>query len=1027
MQILYFMNGLVNQMSNIALIIGSGPIVIGQSAEFDYAGVQALIALREAGYKTVVLNSNPATIMTDNSIADRVYIEPMTLETVEKIIQREKINCILPTFGGQTGLNMGCLLYESGILEKYGVKFIGTNIEAVKLAEDRKLFAEFLRSIGEDPVESAAFTDLEAALLFAKKIKFPVMIRSAFTLGGTGSGVVHNEEEFRKIATLGINSSTIGQILVEGSLYGWKEIEYEVIRDKNDTCIAICNMENIDPVGVHTGDSIVVTPSQTLDDKTYQKLRSLSIKIVRNLKIEGACNVQLAVSPDNAKCCVIEVNPRLSRSSALASKATGYPIAKIAANIAIGKNLHEIKNFMTKNSSAACEPVIDYVVVKIPKWNFEKFKVTDRTIGTQMQSTGEVMVIDRSFEGALVKGLFTLYNEAIFAPSKEISEDLLEKIKVPSADRLMQILNLLKSGVKIEKIAQNTGITPWFLKKMQNIAEILNKVSQKNSLTPEDENLALQYGIHWEILQKYVPNTKKSNYVYKKVDSCAAEFKCNSNYLYSAHNESSETAQINGENAVIIIGSGPIAVGQGIEFDYSCVHAIKEVKNFKHQAFVLNNNPETLSTDFDMADCLFFEPMKAEYLLNIVRTFNPMGVIFQCGGQMALKMAFDIHATGTKVPVLGTAIQSMVDTENRATFHEKMGEIGVLYPKTILIHSEKCIAEKAKDIFYPAIARPSFVIGGYGIKILRNEAEFLNYISSVHPESYPIVIDEYVQGLEVEIDGISDGENVFIPAILEHIEESGVHSGDSIAIYPDNLPEDLRKNILKITQKICKKFNIIGFINIQFIIKNGEIYTIEVNPRASRTIPVITKIMGINMVKMAISCMFGGKIETALLSKKDIFVAKIPVFSTRKIPKAGMNLSPEMKSTGEVIGIGKSAQESFYKGMISAGYKLNKESKIFLLADNPEITGNLISKLKKLYKEIEVYSSGEIEEMLLKIQHAKSSDILCNLTENNFSQSQVGSMQYFSNLHTFLTYLKAAEYAFSSENIVNIMSISEYF
>lgn len=1007
------------------LVIGSGAIVIGQSAEFDYAGVQGLIALRDAGYHTVVLNNNPATIMTDEIIADKIYMEPINLKSIEKIIKQEKIDFILPTFGGQTGLNIALKLHESEILEKYNVKFIGINIETIKLAEDRKLFSEFLISIGENPIPSKAFNNVESALHFAKSIQFPVMIRAAFTLGGTGSGIVNSEEEFIKIAEIGLSASEINQIIVEKSIYGYNEIEYEVIRDSHGTCIIICNMENIDPVGIHTGESIVVTPSQTLSDEMYQKLRTVSIKIVNNLKVEGACNVQLAISRDEKEYFIIEVNPRLSRSSALASKATGYPIAKIAANIAIGKQLHEMKNFITGVSSAASEPVIDYIVLKIPKWNFEKLKVFDHKIGTQMQSTGEIMIIDSCFEGCILKGIISIYQDKVFEKSfyLEDSTELLKKIKIANSKRLIQIVNLIINSVKIEEIQKLTQIHIWFLGKIENLALILKKVINKEILSISDIEYALKIGIHSDILNKYCKINSNFQYSYKKVDSCSGEFKSNSNYLYSSYVYGGDDIKIS-EKSILVIGSGANSIGQGIEFDYSCVHIINEIKKNGFKAMVLNNNPETLSTDFNVADYLFFDPIKAEYVQNIITKFNPYGIIFQCGGQMALKMAFDMQ--NANIPTLGTAIKSMIRTENRYEFQMALQENDILYPKTKIINSISDFFD-IKIEKYPVILRPSFVIGGNGIKIIYNEEELENYFSSIDKDSYPVVADDYINGLEVEIDGVSDGKNVFIPAILEHIEESGIHSGDSISIYPDNLTQKMRGEILNITQKICITFNIIGFINIQFIIKDEQIFVIEVNPRASRTIPVVTKIMKVEIVKLALDCMLGKNLEKSeILPKKAISVVKVPIFSTHKIPQAFMNLSSEMKSTGEVIGIGKTMNEAFYKGFTSAGYKFHIDTKILILVKNKIHFNEIAYQIDKSFKNIEIFVTQDYENSKINFKNLSPYDIFLNLTKNNFNYAILGNIQYFSNINTFMAYSKAYNY-FLNQQTFNILSADNYF
>lgn len=1021
-------------MNKKVLVIGSGPIVIGQSAEFDYAGVQALLSLKEAGYKTVVLNSNPATIMTDKIIADMVYIEPITLSSVEKIFQNESIDGLLATFGGQTGLNIACELHDKGILKKYNVKLLGTDIESIKLAEDRKLFREFLIKIGEKPIESESFTNLDEALLFAEQISFPVMIRSAYTLAGSGSGIVNNKEEFIEVASLGLKLSKVGQILVERSIYGWKEIEYEIVRDSHGTCISICNMENIDPVGVHTGESIVITPSQTLDDKIYHKLRSLSIKIVSELEIKGACNVQLALSQDNKNYYVIEINPRLSRSSALASKATGYPIAKIAARIAIGQNLHEMKNVINGNSSAACEPVIDYVVVKIPKWNFEKLKVRDETIGTQMKSTGEVMSIDRSFEGALFKGLLTFYGDKIYdvicnSFKKESERELTESIKIPNAKRILQIFELINRGVDLSEISRLTAIHLWFLNKIKNITELCFKYKRSpNELTEDEIRKISRYGfpdVYGYLLHKDSKNEKS----YKKIDSCSGEFECKSNYYYSSIGEKCEIEKDYSENKkekIIVIGSGPIAIGQGIEFDYSSVHMVNAIKESGYEAIMINNNPETLSTDFDVADYLFFEPMDSSHIESIIRKFEPCSVVFQCGGQMSLNLAFNqnlrefINKSGTRI--LGSSIETMETCEDRFKFHKAMEEIGILYPNTLIAKNIADCKELIEIVKYPVIIRPSFVIGGRGIQIINNKDELYSYISDISNDVYPIVIDDYIDGIEVEVDGISDGENVLIPAILEHVEEAGIHSGDSMAVYPDSLSDEQRSEILRMTKSICQKLKIIGFLNIQFVIKDEKIYVIEVNPRASRTVPIITKITNTDVVKIALDVMLGKKLnKSEIIEKSPFYAVKAPVFSNAKIPQASAKLIPEMQSTGEVLGIAKEKSEAIYKAMLSVGYKFENISKIGLLFDYK------IQICKEDFKSAEGLNFEFFEKSNFNFENIKNNfDIFVNLSSLDFIVQDVINLQYFSNKNTFLAYLEAFSF-YKSGKSLSCASLDSYF
>jgi len=932
------------------LVIGSGPIIIGQAAEFDYSGTQACRALKEEGIETVLINSNPATIMTDTQIADKVYIEPLTVEFIEKIIIKERPDSVLAGMGGQTGLNLTVELFDKGILDKYNVKVIGTSVESIKIGEDRELFKAMMCKIGEPVVDSEIVTDLENGKLAASRIGYPIIIRPAYTLGGTGGGIAYNEIELIEILSAGLQLSMNGQVLIEKSIKGWKEIEYEVMRDKNGTCITICNMENFDPVGVHTGDSIVVAPSQTLSDVEYQMLRTSSIKIIDAIGIEGGCNVQLALNPKNFEYAIIEINPRVSRSSALASKATGYPIAKVATKIALGYNLDEIENSVTKKTSAAFEPTLDYVVLKIPKWPFDKFFNANRSLGTKMMATGEVMAIGNNFESALLKAIRSLEIKQYTLWSKKASEksmiELKARIQTPDDERLFYLSELIRRGYRIDKVAELTGIDEFFLHKLLNIIEeeeLLRK-SSINDLDAKwlkklkkmgfsDKGIADLMGINPNDLYnlRLLYNIKAA---YKMVDTCGGEFEAKSPYYYSTYDEYDEV-QISNKKKILVIGSGPIRIGQGVEFDYCSVHSIFALQKCGVETIIINNNPETVSTDFDIADKLYFEPLTEEDVLNVVEKENPSGVILQFGGQTSIKLANFFKEKN--IPILGTDPEQIDVAEDREKFEEVLESLNIKRPKGKTVMNIEDGIKVADKIGYPVLIRPSYVLGGQGMEIIYTEEDLVKYLLNAFQlnTKNPVLIDKYLIGREIEVDAICDGEDILIPGIMEHLERAGIHSGDSISIYPPkNLSETTKIELTKITKKIAKKLKTVGMMNIQFIEYKDELYIIEVNPRSSRTVPYISKVTKIPMIELATRVMLGEKLKnmgygTGLYKETNYTAVKVPVFSTQKLDGVEVSLGPEMKSTGEVLGIGKNYMEAMYKGFIAAGVKIpNKNKKI---------------------------------------------------------------------------------------------------
>ena len=930
------------------LVIGSGPIIIGQAAEFDYAGTQACQSLREEGYEVVLVNSNPATIMTDRDIADRVYIEPISLEFVTEIIRKERPFGVLATLGGQVGLNMAVELSEAGVLKEYNVQLLGTTLEAIKQAEDRELFKEAMKRINQPVPESDIFSDVAQAVEFANRIGYPIIIRPAYTLGGTGGGIAHNEEEMYMIALRGIKLSPIHQILVERSVAGWKEVEYEVMRDRADNCIIVCNMENIDPVGVHTGDSVVVAPSQTLNDTQYQMLRTASVDIIRYLEIEGGCNVQYALDPYSNQYYVIEVNPRVSRSSALASKATGYPIAKVAAKVAIGMTLDEITNAVTGETKACFEPSLDYVVTKFPRWPFEKFNLADRTLGTQMKATGEVMAIDRTLEGSLLKAIRSLEIGLDHIELKKIAhetpEQLIERLQLVDDERLYVIAQALRVGISVEKICYITKINSFFINKIKNIVMVEKDLSA-NGITESNLKLAKKYSFPDKVIARYANcspedvlakrNELNIHPTYKYVDTCAAEFEAHTPYYYSAYATEDEVVP-RGENSVIVLGSGPIRIGQGVEFDYCSVHSSWALRKAGMKSIIINNNPETVSTDFDTSDSLYFEPLTVDDVMEIIRKENPVGVIAQFGGQTAINLAGPLAERG--VNILGTSVDSIDMAEDRERFDELLAKLEIPRPVGALVTSDEEALEAAKRLQYPLIVRPSYVLGGRAMEIVYNDQELDRYMKEavVASKDHPVLIDRYMVGMEVEVDAISDGIDVCIPGIMEQVERAGVHSGDSIAVYPaQHLSEELTEQIVDYTRRIAKGLNVKGVLNIQYIVVNGELHVIEVNPRSSRTVPFISKVTGINMVEYATRIALGETLEslglpTGLVPARPHVAVKAPVFSFSKMGLVEIALGPEMKSTGEVMGIGRTYADALFKAIHGANMRIPDKGNILM-------------------------------------------------------------------------------------------------
>lgn len=934
------------------LVIGSGPIVIGQAAEFDYAGTQACRSLKEEGLEVVLINSNPATIMTDKNIADRVYIEPLTVEVVKQLIIKEKPDSLLPTLGGQAALNIAMELEESGFLKETNTRLIGTTSQTIKKAEDRLEFKNTMEKIGEPIAASEVVETVEDAIAFTNTIGYPVVIRPAYTLGGSGGGIAHNEEELSEICANGLRLSRVGQCLIERCIAGWKEIEYEVMRDSNGNCITVCNMENIDPVGVHTGDSIVVAPSQTLADKEYQMLRTSALNIITELNITGGCNVQYALHPETFEYCVIEVNPRVSRSSALASKATGYPIAKVAAKIALGYTLDEIKNAITHKTYASFEPALDYCVVKIPRLPFDKFIKAKRTLTTQMKATGEVMSICTNFEGALMKALRSLEQHIDSLDTHRYEsrskEELLERIQIVDDRRIFIIAELLRKGATHDEIHEVTKIDKWFIDKIAILVEMEKTLKAAAELTPEllmeakrlefPDKLIGEYMNMTEREVKELRNKMDIHATFKMVDTCAAEFEAATPYYYSCFGKDSE-CEVDSKKTkkkVMVLGSGPIRIGQGIEFDFCSVHSVWSLSKAGYETIIVNNNPETVSTDFDVADKLYFEPLTPEDVENIVDIEKPDGAVVQFGGQTAIKLTEALLKMG--VPILGTSAENVDAAEDRELFDEILEECKIPRPagKTVFTTEEALSA--ANELGYPVLVRPSYVLGGQGMQIAINDDDIKEFMSIInrHVQEHPILVDKYLMGKEVEVDAVCDGEDILIPGIMEHVERAGIHSGDSISVYPcQNISEKMQEVLVDYTKKLARSLHVIGLINIQFIVYNEEVYVIEVNPRSSRTVPYISKVTGIPIVDLASQVILGAKIrelgyEPGLAKKSDYIAIKMPVFSFEKLRGAEISLGPEMKSTGECLGISKNFNEALCKAFLGAGIDLPKHKKMIL-------------------------------------------------------------------------------------------------
>lgn len=951
------------------LVIGSGPIVIGQAAEFDYAGTQACRALAEDSIEIVLINSNPATIMTDNAMADKIYIEPLTLETVKRIIKKEKPDSILSGLGGQTGLTLSMRLAKDGFLEKHGVKLLGASPETIDKAEDRQMFKDTMAEIGQPTIASEVVTDVERAVMFANKIGYPVIVRPAFTLGGSGGGIADNEERLRELAAGGIMLSPIGQILVEKCISGWKEIEFEVMRDSAGNVITICSMENLDPVGVHTGDSIVIAPAVTLADREYQMLRTAALDIVTALGVEGGCNCQFALYPDSFEYAVIEVNPRVSRSSALASKATGYPIAKIATKVALGYTLDEIVNTVTGKTYCAFEPTLDYVAVKFPKWPFDKFVYAKRDLGTQMKATGEVMTIADTFEPALMKavrgaeiGLNTLDLPKLQNESDDAIREMLYQV---TDERIFIVFEALKRGISIDDIFDITKIDRWFLYKLLNIS-LYQKEIASQTLTEElyikGKKLGFIDGsirdisgcdMGWEIKPTY-----------KMVDTCGAEFSADTPYFYCTYdlpesggeNEALEFIEKNDKETVIVLGSGPIRIGQGIEFDYASVHCVRSLKNLGYEVVLINNNPETVSTDFDTSDRLYFEPLTPEDVMNIIEIEKPLGVVVAFGGQTAIRLTKHLDKNGVKI--LGASADCIDMAEDRERFDALLEGLGISRPQGFTVFTADEALRAATEIGYPVLMRPSYVLGGQNMIIAFSDEDIREYMAIIlrQKQDNPVLIDKYLSGMEIEVDAICDGDDILIPGIMEHVERTGVHSGDSIAMYPaDRIDDKLAGEILETTMKICTGLNAIGLVNIQYIIRDGKIYVIEVNPRASRTVPYMSKVTGVPMCDLATRTSLGAKLSdlgygTGIYKRSPYTAVKVPVFSFEKLTDVDTQLGPEMKSTGEVLGIGKNLREALYKGLMAAGYKMERHGGVFITVKDNDKTE--ISEIAKKFSRL---------------------------------------------------------------------------
>ena len=997
------------------LVIGSGPIVIGQAAEFDYAGTQACRALREDGIEIVLVNSNPATIMTDKAMADKIYIEPLNLTTIKRIIEKEKPDSILSGFGGQTGLTLSMQLAKEGFLESHNVRLLGASPETIDKAEDRQMFKDTMEKIGQPCIPSKVVTTVEDAEAFALEIGYPVIIRPAFTLGGSGGGIVNNQEELREVAANGLALSPITQILVEKSIAGWKEIEFEVMRDSKGNTITVCSMENLDPVGVHTGDSIVIAPTVTLSDKEYQMLRSAALKIIDELGVEGGCNCQFALHPTSFEYAVIEVNPRVSRSSALASKATGYPIAKVATKIAIGYTLDEIKNAVTGKTYAAFEPALDYVAVKFPKWPFDKFVYAKRELGTQMKATGEVMSIADTFEMALMKAVrgaeisLDTLNLPKFATESE--ENLWHIATHATDERLFAVYELLKRGVSVEKMHQETMIDCWFLSKILNLLNYERELA-KGQLTQELYTQGKKLGYPDSTIARLsgCEVTFERKPTFKMVDTCAGEFAAHTPYFYATYDTEEaggedEALEFIGENrekqTVIVLGSGPIRIGQGIEFDYASVHCVMSLRQLGYEVVIINNNPETVSTDFDTGDRLYFEPLSPEDVLDIINIEKPIGVVVAFGGQTAIKLTKTLAAHN--IPILGSSADTIDMAEDRERFDELLERSGIKRPKGHTIMTTEEALNAARDLGYPVLMRPSYVLGGQNMIIAYCDEDIEEYMAIIlsHKQDNPVLIDKYLSGMEIEVDAICDGENILIPGIMEHVERTGIHSGDSIAVYPaSDIDDDMSAKIVATTETLCRELNALGLINLQYILMDGEIYVIEVNPRASRTVPYISKVTGVPMCDLATKVSLGYKLVdlgfgTGLYKPSPYVAVKVPVFSFEKLTDVDTHLGPEMKSTGEVLGIGNNLEEALYKGLIASGHKMTKGGGVFITVrdqDKPEI-GEIAKKFDKM--GFAIYATTGTAMVLAKVGlSVKIVDKIHESSVNTITLLESGKVNY---------------------------------
>ncbi len=994
------------------MVIGSGPIVIGQAAEFDYAGTQACRALKEEGLEVILVNSNPATIMTDNAMADKIYIEPLTLETIKRIIKKERPDSLISTLGGQTGLTLSMQLAKEGFLEKYGVKLLGANPETIDKAEDRQLFKDTMLSINQPCIPSTVVNDVESAIDFANEIGYPVIIRPAFTLGGTGGGIVNNEEELVEITSNGLELSPITQVLVEKCISGWKEIEFEAMRDSEGNVITICSMENFDPVGVHTGDSIVIAPAVTLSSKEYGMLRNAALSIVSALEVEGGCNCQFALNPETFEYAVIEVNPRVSRSSALASKATGYPIAKVTTKIAIGYTLAEIKNAVTGTTYACFEPAIDYVVVKFPKWPFDKFVYAKRTLGTQMKATGEVMAIAPTFEQAIMKsvrGAEISHNTLDDKEFEQLSDaSVLDRLSVCDDKRIFCLYEALKRGITVEEIHNITMVDEWFLEKLINLIN-MQKELKANELTDDLYNRAKNMGFLDSTIKELSGQEIKNPLtpVYKMVDTCAAEFEAQTPYFYSTYDSENEAEQFiknndEGKKTVIVFGSGPIRIGQGIEFDYASVHCVWALKKAGYDVVIVNNNPETVSTDFDTADRLYFEPLTNEDVMGILKTEKPYGVVVAFGGQTAIKLTKFLSDNG--VNILGTSYDAIDMAEDRERFDALLEKYNIKRPNGVTVMTTEEALTVASQVGYPVLLRPSYVLGGQNMIIAFNEADVKEYMAIILAQNIenPILIDKYLQGTEIEVDAICDGEDILIPGIMEHIERAGVHSGDSIAVYPAwNLSDEMTQIIIESSRNLAIELQTKGLVNIQYLIYNDELYVIEVNPRSSRTIPYISKVTGVPMVDLATRAMLGEKLKdmgygTGLYKKSPYIAVKVPVFSFEKLINVDNHLGPEMKSTGEVLGLASTLEEALYKGLIAAGYKMKKDGGVFITVRNSDKAE--IGEIAKKYYDLgfKIYATEGTAVVLQKygIDAIGVKKIHESETDNTLTLIESGKIQY---------------------------------